>query len=46
MSDIDFKNINEYIENFDKDVLLLSEGIEKEDLGFSAIQKIRNKQYI
>lgn len=46
MSDIDFENINEYIESFDEDVLLLSEGIEREDLGFSAVQKIRNKQDI
>lgn len=46
MSDIDFENINEYIESFDEDVLLLSEGIEREDLGFSSVQKIRNKQDI
>ena len=37
---------NEYIESFDKDVLLLSEEIESEDLGYSAIQKILNKKDI
>lgn len=46
MSKIDFENINEYIESFDEDVLLLNEGIEREDLGFSAIQKIKNKRDI
>ncbi|WP_307971903.1 DEAD/DEAH box helicase family protein [uncultured Brachyspira sp.] len=46
MSEIDFKNANEYIESFDKDVLLLSEEIESEDLGYSAIQKILNKKDI
>ena len=46
MSEIDFENINEYIESFDEDVLLLNEEIEREDLGFSAVQKIKNKQDI
>ena len=46
MSEIDFKNASEYIESFDEDVFLLSEGIESEDLGYSAIQKILNKKDI
>lgn len=46
ISEVDFKNLNEYIKSFDEDVLLLSKGIESKDLGFNTLKKILNKEDI
>lgn len=46
ISKIDYDNLKEYLQSFDEDVLLLSQGCDSKDLGFGTIQKILHKEYI
>lgn len=43
ISHCDFKDLSEYIQSYDEDILLLSSNIKSNDLGFSTLQKIQQK---
>ncbi|TLD86571.1 DEAD/DEAH box helicase family protein [Helicobacter sp. MIT 05-5294] len=46
ISQQDFENLQNYIESFDEDVLLLHENIQAKDLGYSILLKIHEKKGI
>lgn len=43
ISHYDFERLSKYIESYDEDILLVSSGINRADLGFSTLQKIQQK---
>lgn len=43
ISHYDFERLSKYIESYDEDILLVSSGINRVDLGFSTLQKIQQK---